>query len=367
MRDATPAHTIIGQRIVSVIAMAMLLAGCGSGLTGTVSQPQATSTLIPIPPTHTPVALAIHMMNLGGFSARLAIPGPDGLVLYPAGGVSFAGLSSISFFRYSDKRVEQIATAPTEPDGSAGGILGAYYAGDWVSYVTDDSRQAHWVLWIYNVATGQRLQVDSQAREGSSVRWTGWRAGPTDLVWSTFAVSTGSLTMKMLDYTFATGHTRRLASSSTQIFKPMAMSASALLFVETDATADTNTTWLQELGQATPTKIANGGGVNAWMSSRYAAWDDPHTSTISLYDLSTGSLNPTFADCLRPAIADPQPYLVCVQFDTDSWLLVHVPDGASTTFDTGQATLGDGGQIYNGRSFFISPDGNVDYFDLPMQ
>jgi hypothetical protein len=173
--------------------------------------------------------------------------------------------------------------------------------------------------------------------------------------------------MRLLDYTYATGQTRVLDTSSTQIFKPLAMNATTILMGETNADTDADTTWLQRLDLASPTKIADGRGVNGWMSSRYAVWDDPHTGITALYDLTTGQLNPNFAPCLRPTIADPQPFLVCVNFDTGSYLLVHVPDGAQIIFDSHMFTGSDAGEFYSGRIFFIGPHNSVEYFDLPAQ
>lgn len=288
------------------------------------------------------------------------------MLLYPAVQTSFAGLPYISFYRYSDQQVIQIAKAPTEPNGSVGGIIRGAYAGDWVSFVTDDANQANWVVWTYNVKTGQRTQVISQVNHGGAL--IGTAANATDLVLSvSVGLSNGGATARLLDYTYATRQTRTLYTSATEILKPLAMNATTLLFVETDPTTDADTTWIQQLSQTAPGKIADGGGVNGWMSSRYAVWDDPKSGGTALYDLNAGNLDPNFANCIRPAIADPQPYMTCVQFSSKAWVLVHIPDGAETPFDTGQATLGDGGQIYNGRAFFIDPQGDVQYFDLPSQ
>jgi hypothetical protein len=369
MSKVSSAPRILVQNVICALALLLTTAGCAASPSGTQNQAQATATptLIPIPPTQTPVTLQIHTLSMGGFKAQLAIPGgPDGLLLYPAVQPNFAGLPYISFYRFNNQQITQIATAPTEPDGSLGGIIAGNYSGDWVSYVADGANKANWVFWAYNVKTDQRIQVDTVTHSRGG--WVGSVASPTDLVWSLLTLnSSGGAGSELLDYTYATGQTRTLLTSESAIFKPLAMNGNAILLVETDANSGANTTWIEKLDQTAPSKIADGGGVNGWISSRYAVWDDPHSGGTSLYDLSIGKLNPNFANCLRPAIADPQPYMVCVQFNADSWVLVHVPDGAETLFDSGQASLGDGGEIYNGRAFFIGPHGDVQYFDLPAQ
>lgn len=364
MRDIHATHRCALSWALGALTVLLSLSGCATtGSVGAASQPRttATTTLIPISPTPTPMTLHIHTFSMSGYQPSTVLPGADGLVLFPSVPPSFAGLPYYDFYRYSDQKVERLMTAPTEPDGSQG-ITEVTYAGDWVTYKTEDSNQGHWVLWVVNVSTGERRQVDSEARD--PVELIGLTNNGTDLVWSTLSGSS-AFAMRLLDYTYATGQTRVLGASSTEIFKPLAMNATTILMGETNVETNVDTTWLQRLDQASPTKIADGRGVNGWMSSRYAVWDDPHTNFSVLYDLTTGQLNPNFAPCLRPTIADPQPYLVCVNFNTESYLLVHMPDGAQTAFDQRMYTGEDAGEFYNGRIFFIGPDNSVEFFDLP--
>src|SRR5487761_2406264 len=355
--------------MIGCISLLLPLAACTSTSSGVSSQSRSVQTTnsTATVSTSSPRVIAIHTLAMGGFKPMLVIPGPLGLLMYPPGATGFAGLPSLAFYRYSDQRVETIATAPTEPNGQQGGIVDANYSGDWVSYVSDDSSQSNWALWAFNVTTGKRIQIDSQTNEGSHATWESQTSNAADLVWAFFSGSPTGVTSQLLDYTYASGQQRTLDTSTTALLKPMAMNGSAALIVEVNVTNSNVSTWIQPLAQGDAYKIADVAGVNAWMSSRYAVWDDPHTGTTALFDLTTHQFDAPFANCLRPAISESQPYMVCVQFASDSWLLVHVPDGAETPVDEGKASLGDGEAIYNGRAFFIGPTGDVQYFDLPSQ
>ena len=129
--------------------------------------------------TSTPALSAIppiHSLSLGAYKAAYAIPGKTGLVLVPEEPPGFGGISSLSFYRYSTKQVEKIATAPAFPDGMQGGIPNVKFGGDWVTYLSDDVQLQRWILWAYNVTTRERVEVDSEAHEGKGVLW-GCQAG----------------------------------------------------------------------------------------------------------------------------------------------------------------------------------------------
>ncbi len=368
MRWSRAVRRNIGWSAVCALVLALVVSGCASPLGGSPSATQvptgATQTTPTIPAA--PATPTIHTLPI---TASLAIPGAQGLLLYPASATAtFAGLPSLQFYRYTDQQIITIATAPTEPDGSTGGIInGSYYGADWVSYVTENAQQGNWILWAYNLTTGQQMQLDSQAQEGSTVGWGNQFSNATDIVWAVYKGSSSGISSTIFDYTFATGATRTLVTNQTNILKVLAVSASAVLFAIVDPNGNGATTWVQQLEQGSAKKISDDAGVNAWLTSRYAVWDNPHTSSTEVYDLSTGKFNPSFAPCLRPAVGDPQPYMVCLQFNADAWLLVNMNTGAQTAFDAGMASQSDGGQIYNGRAFIIGANNTVAYFDLPSQ
>ncbi|GEM_PF-4250415 len=328
------------------------------------------------PPTTppTPTIPPIQHISLGNFQTSLVWPGAPGLLLYPAERPTSAGMSSLYFYSYATQSVSQIASAPTEPDGSQGGIRGAAYGGsDWVSYVTEDANQGNWVLWAYNVATGQRIQVDSAAQEQLTGPWNSqWVSSATDLIWS--VVNWSSLSTKLLDFSYSTGQTQTLYTQAGMQITPVAVSDVGILLVEADANANASM-WLLRHGQSAPAQIATDAGGNASMNDQYAAWDNGHSQTTTLYDLSAGSEIQGWARCIRPALAASQPYMMCLDYGAQAWVLAHVPySGATVEFDVGQANLGTGGEIYNGRAFWLGPSASnglgtndIEYVDLPTQ
>lgn len=103
------------------------------------------------------------------------------------------------------------------------------------------------------------------------------------------------------------------------------------------------------------------------MNTNYAVWGDPHAGATYLYDLGAGKLSPSFANCLRPALDDQGPYMVCLNFSGYSWTLIQLPDGAQITYNAGGKGLSDGIVFYHGRGYFVRSDGSVLYFDLPTR
>ena len=193
------------------------LAGCASTSQGqtqsspTRSTPQAspTATATPAPTVPPPAIPLVQSISLGSYKTDLALPGAAGLALDPNVPSSSAGMPSIAFYSYATHSVQQIATAPTESDGSVGGILGSQYGGDWVSYVTEDNSQREWVLWVYNVKTGARVQVDSEAREQITAPFSpgSWVTTDTDLIWSVVTIANSQFNSKVLDYSYSSQQT----------------------------------------------------------------------------------------------------------------------------------------------------------------
>ena len=182
----------------------------------------------------------------------------------------------ISYYSFATQQLTRIATAPTEPDGSTGEIVNATYAGDWISYEATNALQANGVFRAYNVVTGQHIQMASSGAGSGAIGipWQSWVANPTDLVWSSVDAGSNGGTWSLYDYTFRTSQTRTLTSSSTAVIKPAAINSTAVLFFEDSEASNSpaGATWLQQLDQAAPVKIADEDGVGASMNAIYAVW-----------------------------------------------------------------------------------------------
>lgn len=378
-----PRLPVVGKPLLRIgscaLALGLLaLAGCATSI-GTSPQATATATLIPIPPTAAPITLAVRVQDIGGAKVAGVVPGPHGLLLIPpatsptsstpSSDQSYA--TSISFYNFTRRQLTKVATAPVAPDGSPGVVVYATYAGDWISYETASATQApRAALWIYNVVSGQRTRIaGSGAPSGApGAPFQFWVASDTDLVWASGTGSASSgVTSTLYDYTFATGQTRTLYTSSTAVIKPEAINATTVLFFQSDLNDANGTTWLQQLSQSQPVKISDEQGVGASMNANYAVWGDPHAGATYLYDLDSGKLSPSFANCLRPALDDMGPYMVCLNFSGYTFMLIQLPDGGQITYNTGGKSLGDGIAFYKGRGYFVGSGGNVLYFNLPMR
>jgi hypothetical protein len=211
------------------------------------------------------------------------------------------------------------------------------------------------------------VQVDSEAQEGKG-KISSWLNNSTDLYWSLVNYTDGHYTTTLGDFSFATQKTEILYTDPAFSLTPVAMNNTAFLFTLGDTSGQNFSMWLLKRGEATPRQISTQHGNNASMNNHYAVWDEPHSETTTIYDLTTGQEIRGWRACIRPAIDATRLYVVCLNFSAKTFLLVPLPNGFALQFANGTASLGDSGEIYDGRVVWIAPDEHeISYFDLPAQ
>jgi hypothetical protein len=372
MPQPTVSRTMLAFGVNCVLIALLTLSGCASNPTGQ-AQATATSTLIPIPPTATPIALTLHTLDVGGAKPAGIVAGPHGLLLIPVGlppngGTPSSGQwypSSISFYSTATRRLTTIVNT-----GSQGSVTYETYAGDWVSYETAPNSGGS-ALWVFNVVTSQRAQIAGDGMPNTTP-YQFWVSNTTDLVWSINTGPSASKPSKLYDYSYVTGQTRALVTSTTAIIQPEAINDTTLLFSEGVADASGNSTststWLQQLSGGAPVKISDESGVQASMNADYAVWGDPHASSTYLYNLRTNQLTPDLANCLRPVLDDTGPYMVCANFAGGlSSMLLSLPAGGQVVFNAIGGDLGLDVSFYNGQGYFVNDNQQVVYFNLPSR
>lgn len=342
------------------------LASCGTG-TGQITSKH----LNPTPTSQPKVTLQTLAVGMSG--VREVFPGAAGIVLSKAN--LFAGdiTPSLSFYRYSTHAVEQIATPPAPLNA----IADAAYGGDWVAYVAVPGKLYLWQLWAYNVATGERIEVDSAAQENTGAEWSkDVHVSDSRLVWSVrYPIASDGPAQwdtNVFAFSFATRTTEMLYSVHVGSVYVMAMTERALLVKFVDATTYLPT--LDLIPRGGPVKELLKGvmqqdlGQHATMNDQYVVWEDGAQDALTRYDLQTAETQTDWApSCYGPEMSSTAPYVICNQQQTHSYALIHLPDGALTTYGEPQdGSLFSPGpdQIYQGRVFHVSTNGEVQYFDL---
>lgn len=349
--------------------LCLALASCGT----------PTAKIVPTPKPPTPTAtpqpkVTLQALSVGMAGVRTALPGAAGIVLSDLNLFEGAFPPNLSFYRYSTHAVEQIAI-PSSPTNV---IVDAAYGGDWVAYVAATGKSREWQLWAYNVSTGERIQVDSAARENTSADWRGLnlRVNATDVVWSVqYPIASEGAAQwdtKVFDFSFATRTTAILYSVHMDGVYVMAMTDSALLVKVIDSTTYLPSLYLLPHGGSAKLILKGVAqsdvSIRAAMNDQYVVWDDGAQDALTLYNLQTDQMTTYWAPCDRPAMSSTAPYVICNQQPKHTYALIHLPDGALTTYgedQDGSLTSPGPDQIYKGRVFHVSTTGEVQYFDLP--
>ena len=281
---------------------------------------------------------------------------------------------SVYYYDDSSQQVLTLAKATPAPDGVSRVIEEAQPAGDWVEYVETDPAGGHWSLHVVNPTTREDRLIDSYLEEHSSAtaQWFGRVASDgSTLVWSADLQDASSPDYVLRSYDFSSGGTSTLMSGpNTPIVAPEAMWKGALLLLEkhiSPQSSDGLYLWIP--GGAPATQISSYVALNASFNDQYVVWDVVENQTLSLYDRATGQTSTNWVKkCIRPAIAQDRPYVVCLEYDYQQLVLAQTPSGEGTAF--AGASAGQAGEIANNRVYWVEASSSgfnnvVDYFDLP--
>ncbi len=377
-----PAHTRRYHALLVIMVLIVFsLAACsGVASAGTPSRtPVASAQDSP-----TPVSLPIHTFTLDNFLADAVYPNQDGLLLSgkpgstkqtPGGGGEGAGAPALYFYDFTTHQIKIVATPTPAPDGTPRGITFGVVAGHWLAFTVADTNDAHWSVRAVNTQTGEERLIDSYLQEGSApiAPFYGLLASDgVDLAWSASVQTTGTPSFVLKVYHFATQQTSVLLSGpQTPSVAPLAVSNGTLLFFESHETrASSDGVYLWNLSEPAAQQISTDRPVNGALNDHFAVWDLPQDRTLSGYDRDTHTLHESWGRrCIRPAIAQDHPYVVCLNFNESMMVLVQVPSGQETPL--GVASTGETGAIANGRAYWIQPSATdpatntVGYVDLP--
>ncbi len=396
--------------IVLVCFLSLIVTACDSGgsatqtsspiATGSIptianSAPTATSSIPTNTPTPAPLAVLdpslssslpgaptigkISQINLGNFYARDPIKvTPDGIILFGSwNGVTPTNQSaykSVYFYNFTDQKIHTIATATPAPDGEDRGFGWAEGNNDWIIYIDYTSNSLYWELWATNVATNQKILIDSAAKEQFNAPMGGLTTNGKIVV---YAISTPN-GPQLRKYDLTSEITTVMDSSGSYLFQAMQLSGNMLFFWKVSG-PQTMTAWLWNLDQPAPVQLPVTPSLNVALNGNYLVWDTAidlgQYFKLSLYNIVTGKvIDPWGPQCYRPGIALDRPYVACegVNSVTAPLYLVRIPSGTSAPF--GLANGGEWGQIVNGHSYWpISNDkfpGTstfIDYIDVPAQ
>jgi hypothetical protein len=236
-----------------------------------------------------------------------------------------------------------------------------------------DSDSSHWELWALNLATRTHQLVDSAAQEGILFNSDQPVLDGTTLAWYATSQTNGVRQNIVRVYSLATGATRTLLTLPGQQFAyPSAIFNGTLSYVIDDGNGN-RTTWLWTLSDAAPKQIAAEGGQIVTMNDHYVVWDDLHANSLTLYDRATGTLTDSWVNsCVRPALAEDRPDVVCVDFNTNTYRLATVPGGVDLTFFD-HKSVNNYINVSNDRAYWVGPgqggpwSNQVDYIDLPAR
>ncbi len=205
------------------------------------------------------------------------------------------------------------------------------------------------------------------------------RVNATDVVWGVrYPIASDGPAQwdtKVFDFSFATRTTAMLYSVHVGGVYVMAMTDSAMLVKFIDATTYLPT--LDLVPRGGPVKELLKGvaqsdlGHHAAMNDQYVVWEDGAQDALTLYDLRSARMTTYWAPCNGPAMSSTSPYVTCAEQQsqqTHIYALIHLPDSALMTYGEpqgGSLLSPSTDQIYQGRVFHVSSNGDVGYFDLP--
>ncbi len=334
----------------------------------------------------TPISLPIHTFTLDNFLADGVYPNQDGLLLSgsppgsthqaPGGGSSGVVLApALYFYDFATHQIRIVATSTPAPDGTPRGIIQAIAAGHWVAFTVADTGGAHWSVQTVNTQTGEKRLIGSYLQEESApgASFYGRLASDgVDLVWSAGVQTTGALSFVLKAYHYASQQSRVLLSGpQTPVVGPLAVSNGTLLFIERHATrVSSDGVYLWNLSEPAAQQISRDDSVTGALNDHFAVWDLPQDKTLSAYDRDTHTRHDSWGRrCVRPAIAQDRPYVVCRNFDEGLMVLAQVPSGQETPL--GAAGAGQTGAVVNGRAYWVQPSATslaintISYVDLP--
>lgn len=372
--------------VILVVIVCSLTACDGAFAADTPTSTPAASSSTHDAPSPPPPALLIHTLTLNNFLADAVYPNQDGLLLAgnpgpahqtPGSGAEGAGAPALYFYDFTTQQIRIRATPTSAPDGTPRGITESVAAGHWLAFIVADAGYAHWSLQAINTQTGEQRLIDSYLQEGSApgVSFLGALAlDGVDLAWSASVPTTGASSFVLKMYHFATQQTRVLLSGpQTPTVAPLAISNGTLLLRERHATqGPSDGVYLWNLSEPAAQQISTDQPLSGALSEHFAVWDLPQDRTLSAYNRDTHTLLESWGRrCLRPAIAQDRPYVVCLNFNEEQMILVHVPSGQETPL--GAAGIGNKGTVANGRAYWVQPGATgpatntVDYVDLPAK
>ncbi len=203
------------------------------------------------------------------------------------------------------------------------------------------------------------------------------RVNATDVVWGVrYPIASDGPAQwdtKVFDVSVATRTTAMLYSVHVGGVYVMAMTDSAMLVKFIDATTYLPT--LDLVPRGGPVKELLKGvaqsdlGHHAAMNDQYVVWEDGAQDALTLYNLQTAATQTYWAQaCYLPEMSSMAPYVICNSQVNHNYALIHLPDGALTTYgedQDGSSPWPGPDKIYQGRVFHVSTTGEVQYFDLP--
>lgn len=368
--------------ILFCLALLLVLAACSDPTTG-ASQSVATATVPSVTnPTPLPTipATTTHTITIGNFLADRVFPDADGLLLAGSLGPAYqgpgpAGEPAVYFYSFASQQIKTLATPSAAPDGTPRGIPAALTAGHWIVYSVADANNAHWSIRAVNTQTGEDRLIDSYIQEGSAPLaplYGLFATDGTDLVWSAGIQTTGAPVFVLKSYNFASQQTHVLLSGpQTPIVAPLSVSNGSILLIERHPQpVASDGVYLWKLGDAAPQQLSNDQPANGALSDHFAVWDNPQSRTLALYNRDTGKLSESWeSHCIRPAIAQDRPYIVCIGIDEGEMVLVQAPSSLFSVL--GNAPRSETGAISGGRAYWVQPGSSnssnnvIDYVDLP--
>lgn len=354
------------------VLLCLALTGCGTANTN-AKLPSTATSRAPAP-TQTPKSIALQSLNIGMTGVLMAVPGAAGIVLSQRNLAMGDVTDKLYFYRYSTKAVEAIATAPAPLNA----IADVAFGGDWVAYVAVPGKTVQWQLWAYNVASGERIEIDSAAGENTSAEWNKpLRVSASHVVWSVRYPQENAgpeqWDTKVFDFSFAGRTTQLLASAHLGLLSVMAITDDAVLLDSLDSTTYLPTLYLLSHSGGSKKVLFQGvtqsdAGTRAAMNSQYVVWEDGPQDALTLYDLRAGQMTTYWAPCYEPEMSSAAPYVICMQSTTHTYALIHLPDATLAPYGELQrgSLLSPGPDlIYQNRVFHVTNSGEVQYFDLP--
>nr|MBA3826700.1 hypothetical protein [Ktedonobacterales bacterium] len=274
-----------------LLALCLLVAGCDLGSGGPAGGGGG-PTPIPGTPTPNPALVATgtgsvtlgktQEYRLGSFSATAVAAATNGLVV--AGTPNAIGTTALAYAPFAGGSVKSLLKVTPAPDGTARGILHFAAAGDWAVYEQATALGTSWELGAVQLSTAKAVIIDTATKAGgSALPATAFATDGTDVAWAVPVAGQTNTVLRAFDLTTATPR--------TLLTIPFGISdvllANRLLYYRTAAFTNgqnTSTSWLWWLTQPKPQQLDAKAAGNITLNSRYLAWDDANTVTVTLYD-----------------------------------------------------------------------------------